>query len=120
PTEMVANMVADFGGGPSGEAVVLGWFLAMFTLVGLLARAAGPFKMEVDLRTRVEGRVPAVLAAGTLAVACLAGYASGAAFASRYTAVIHPFVLLLAAMGLAQLQPRYLGAVALSVVAVLG
>ncbi len=120
PTEMVATMVADFGGGPSGEAVVLGWFLAMLTLVGLMARAAGPFTMEVDLRTRVAGRVPAALAVGTLVVACVAGYATGAAFASRYTAVIHPFVLILAAMGLAQLQPRLLGAIALSVVVVLG
>lgn len=119
PAEIVSTMVADFGGGITGEATAAGWFLAVLVLVGMLGRTVGPGLVELDLRTRPEARTLTVLVAGTLAIATVAGYASGAAFASRYAAVIHPFVVLLAALGLARLAPRWVGGVAVGVLVVL-
>ena len=117
PTEMVAYTVADLGGGGQPEAVVLGWFLVILVLVGLTARALTGTRLDVDLRTRPEGRPFAIAIVGTLGVATVVGYATGATYASRYAAVFVPFLLLLAALGLARL-PRTAFAVAL--VAVLG
>ena len=113
PAEIVSVMVIDFGGGVTGEAAVLGWGLVFLAVAGLVARSAGPFRLDLDLRARRSARVPAALVGGTLALACVAGYASGATFASRYAAVIHPLVVVLAGIGLAQFRPRWLTAVAL-------
>lgn len=119
PAEILATMTADFGGGVTGEAVVLGWAIAALAVAGVIARSAGRYRLLVDLRAPGAGRIPAALVIGTLAVACLAGFATGATFASRYAAVIHPLVMVLAGAGIAILRPRWLGAVALSGVLVL-
>ncbi|MCU1498684.1 MAG: hypothetical protein JWM47_2637 [Acidimicrobiales bacterium] len=121
PTEMVMFTFADFGGGPQAEATMLGWLLGVAVLFGLLGRAgAGRFEVSLDLRTRSESRPYAILVAGTLAIALVVGYATGATFASRYAAVIFPFVVILAALGIDRLRSRPFVVTVLGAMLVLG
>ncbi|MEO6628663.1 MAG: glycosyltransferase family 39 protein [Aquihabitans sp.] len=120
PTEMVATMLLDFGGGKYAEATVLGWLFAAIAAVGLLGRAIDRRRIELDLRTRPEGRAFAILVGGTLAVACVTGYALNATFASRYASIIHPFVIILGALGLDQIRSRPIALAALTMLLVLG
>ena len=116
PTEMVAFTLADLGGGPQPEAVVLGWTMGGFALLGLLGAAVDRFHITLDLRTQRVGRPLAGLVAGTLGVACIVGYATGATYASRYAAIFVPFLFLLIAVGIDQLRSR---PIVVSVLAVL-
>lgn len=104
PTEMLTFTVADLGGGGQAEALVLGWFFALLALTGLTGIGLGGSKVEIDLATRPKARPFAIAVLGTIALACVVGYATGATYASRYAAVFVPFLILLAALGLAQLS----------------
>ena len=116
PTEMVTNTLADFGGGPLAETILLGWMLALLMLTGLFGRALDRVTIAIDLRTRPEGRPFAILTVVTLAIAAAASYATGATYASRYASVFFPFLLLLAALGVQRFQSR---PIVISVLAVL-
>lgn len=119
PTEMLTATVADLGGGPKPEAVLLGWTLALLALLGIFGRRIDGGKVELAPSVRPAAR-PFVLAlGGTLAVACVVGYATGATYVTRYASVVVPFAFLLAAMGLA-LLPRQVMAVFLVIVVGLG
>ncbi|MFN8017779.1 MAG: glycosyltransferase family 39 protein [Acidimicrobiales bacterium] len=114
PTEMITYTLADLGGGGQAEAIVLGWFTALLVLVGATGRSTGATTFEVDLRTRRIARPFLLAVLGTLAVGCVVGYATSATYASRYAAVFVPFLLLLAALGLAVLDRRVaIGALAI-------
>ncbi len=104
PTEMLTFTVADLGGGGQAEALVLGWFVALLALTGLTGIGLGGSKVEVDLATRPKARPFAIAIIGTVILACAIGYLTGATYASRYASVFIPFVVLLAALGLAQLS----------------
>jgi hypothetical protein len=104
PTEMLTFTLADLGGGGQAESLVLGWFVALLMATGLTGRGLGGSRIDVDLATRPKGRPFAIAIAGTLAIGCVVGYATGATYASRYAAVFIPFAFLLAALGLAQLS----------------
>ena len=106
PTEMLTFTLADLGGGGQAEAIVLGWFVALLALTGLMGRRLSGLRLELDLRTRPTARPLAIAVLGTVTVGCLVGYATGSTYAGRYAAVFIPFVILLAALGLAQLAPR--------------
>jgi hypothetical protein len=120
PTEMVVSTVADFGGGIQAEAVLLGWLLVIAVLVGLTGEAVGRMAIRLDLHTRRRARPFAVLVAGTIAIACAVGYATGATYASRYASVFFPFVMILAALGLDQIRSRAAVATVLGALLVLG
>ncbi|CAN5674414.1 hypothetical protein BH10ACT1_BH10ACT1_14040 [soil metagenome] len=120
PTEMIAFTLADFGGGPLAEATLLGWFLGLAVILGLMGRAVGRFQVQLDLRTRSEARPYAVLVIGTLAIALLVGYATGATYASRYAAVIFPFVVILVGLGVDRLRSRPIVIGVLAVLLLLG
>ena len=116
----MVNAISEFAGGRSSSGRALG--LAFFALAGfgLFGAAVDRTKVEVDLRTRPRGRGLAIVVAGTLAIAIVAGFASGGAFAARYAAVVFPPFLLLVALGTAVfLDRRILGAV-VTAAAVLG
>ena len=106
PTEMVSFTLSDFGGGPRPEGELLGWMLSLALVVGLFGVARDRLHIDLDVRTRPVGRPFAILIAGTLALACVVGYATGATYATRYAAVFFPFFLLLAALGVDQLRSR--------------
>jgi mannosyltransferase len=120
PTEMITNTLADLGGGPQAEAVLLGWLLAAVAVLGVFGHAIDGRRIVLDLRSQVSARPFLVFVAGTLAIASVVGYATGATYASRYAAVFVPFLLILAAMGLAQVRSRPLAVGLLAGLLVLG
>lgn len=120
PTEVAAVSLLDLGGGGAGESVLLAMVLVLVLALGLFgAVGRGPL-VELDLRTRPEARRLATLVAGTLAVAMVASYASGAAYASRYFSVVAPLVLVLAGVGVARISGAVAFRVVLAVVLLLG
>lgn len=120
PTEMIVFTLSDLGGGPQPEAVLLGWLVGLLLVLGIFGRATGRFLVELDVRSRAEARPFAVLIAGTLAVASVVGYATGATYASRYAAVFFPFALILSALGVDRLKSRPVVLSALGVLLILG
>lgn len=120
PTEMLIFTITDFGGGPFPESALLGVCLAIVVFLGVFGAADGPMKVILDFHTRPRARPLLVVVAGTLAVACVAGYATGATYATRYASVIFPFAMLLVVLGLLQLQGRVAGYGALAVLLGLG
>jgi hypothetical protein len=103
PTEMMTFTLADLGGGPQAEAIVLGWAIALLALVGITGRATTPGHVEIAPRIEPAARAFVVAVVGTLSIACVVGYATGATYASRYAAVFFPFLILLAGVGLARI-----------------
>jgi hypothetical protein len=117
---MVTFTVADLGGGPAPEAVLLGWLLAIAMLIGLLGRAEGRWQVVLDIRSYPAARPLAVLVVGTLAIAWATGYLTDTTYASRYASVLFPFMILLAALGLDQLRSRPVVIGALAILLALG
>lgn len=120
PTEMVTGTLADFGGGSAAESVLLGWLIALVVGLGLFGKVDGRYEVTLDLRTRPEGRPFAIVIIGTLAIASVVGYATGATYSTRYASVFFPFVVLLAALGLDRLRSRPVAVGALAVLLLLG
>ncbi len=118
PAVMLFQTLGDWGGGPASESLFLGLCLVLLGLLALLGRAVDTNRIELDLGTRPAARGEWAVAVLTLALAVVVSYASRAAFAGRYTAVIHPLVVLVAALGVVVLPGRRLrvavvGAIAL-------
>ena len=106
PTNVLTIALTDWGGGTlgaNGEVQLLGAGLAVLVLLALFGRRIDDRRLELDLATRAPARTEVVVVFGTMAVAVLAGYATESAFASRYTAVVVPLVLLVAGLGAAVL-----------------
>lgn len=120
PTTVFFTSFTDWGGGPDGEAQLLGLGLILLVLLALTGRALDGHRLELDLRTRPPARPEAAVVFGTMAIAVAAGYATGGAFASRYTAVVFPLVVLLAAYGSTVLTDVRVRAGVLVVLALLG
>jgi hypothetical protein len=100
PTQIFTISFTDWGGGPNGEAQFLGIGLLLLILLALFAVARDTRYIEVDLHTRPRARPEAFVAFATMVIAIVAAFASSSAFASRYTAVIFPIVILLCGLGL--------------------
>ena len=117
PTEMITSSLADFGGGAQAEAIIFGWFLAVFALLGVFGRRTDDRHVELDLATQPESRPIALLVVMTIGIAAAAGYATHSTYATRYAAVFFPFFILLAALGLSRLgsRPILLGTLAVLV-----
>lgn len=106
PLVAVFQSLGDWGGGVQSEAVFLGLCLVLLGLLALLGRPTGGNRIELDLGTRPGARAEWAVAALTVGLAVTVSFASRAAFAGRYTAVIHPLVVLLAGLGVAVLPRR--------------
>jgi mannosyltransferase len=120
PATMVMTTFFDLGGQPKGESQFLGVLILLLVVLALVGRASGRFEISLDLRTRPGARAEIVVIGATLALACLAGFASQAAFASRYTAVVVPLILLVAAFGVAAVGDTRSRGILLAVVALAG
>ena len=119
PAQVAASLLAG-GGTPSGEAQLLGVALAVLALLGLLVRSVHGSRMELELRTRPATRVEWPIISLTLALGVVGGYLGGIAFASRYTAVVLPLFILVAAYGLTRLPRWPWRSAGLAVLVVLG
>jgi mannosyltransferase len=102
----VLSTVAEWSGGIGATARVLGVGLLLLAGVGVTATAVSGPRLELDLRGRPPGRALAVVVGATLVLALAVGRLTGAAFAPRYTSVVLPLFLLLAALGVARLPRR--------------
>ena len=120
PVEVAFTTLVDLGGGPFPEGQALAGLLAALTLLALFGRAVDGRRIELDLWTRAGARGEAVVAATTLLLAVGVGTATSSAFASRYTSVAFPLVLLVAAYGLRSLADRRVVAGVLAVASLLG
>lgn len=92
------------GGGPWGAALAL----SLFTLVllGVFGESTDGHHVLVNLNPRAKSRPLAFVFMGTLLMAVLCGAVAQAAFVGRYTAVVFPLFILLAALGIAVLPDR--------------
>jgi uncharacterized membrane protein len=120
PTAVFAISFTDWGGGPNGEAQILGLCLVFLVVLALLGRAVDGRRIELDLRTRPKARPESFVAFATILLAVAAGYATAGAFASRYTAVVFPLVLLVAAYGVGAFADLRVRSGVLVVLALLG
>jgi mannosyltransferase len=120
PTTIFAITFTDWGGGPNGEAQFLAIGILLLFMLGLFGRAVSGALIELDLRTHALARPEAIVGLGTLVIATAAGYATGSAYASRYTAVIFPIILLVAALGAGMIQDARIRAGVLVALALLG
>lgn len=120
PAPLLFTSLGDWGGGPYGEATFLGFSLALLALLALLGRAVGGTRIELDLRTRAGARGEWAVVCATMGLATVVSYASDAAFASRYTAVVHPLVVLLAGLGVLVLPKLGMRVAVVGVLALVG
>ncbi len=118
PTSLLATTLTDFGGGAFKDAQFVGGVLLVLVLLALFGATLDSRRIELDLRTRPQFRAEATVVAVTIAIALVVSYASGSAFASRYTAAFLPLVVLMVAGGLSRFTGR--GVLAGAVVVVLG
>jgi len=93
------DTVFQFTGGFWDPGFIFGILAWLLIVVALLGRSVDGSRIELDLRTRPEGRVLAIFGFGTLAVAFLVGVVTASGFAVRYAAVLFPFLVLLIALG---------------------
>ncbi|HEV7525692.1 MAG TPA: glycosyltransferase family 39 protein [Acidimicrobiia bacterium] len=116
----------DFAGGASGTAAdrqegwVLFFLLIPMLIFGIFGRSAEGHRIEIDLHVPRETRVIALIGAGGLIVALTLNYLAGGAFASRYSAIVFPFFVLLVARGFTTLRDPRLIASVLGVTVLLG
>jgi hypothetical protein len=120
PTLIAYETLTDFGGGDYAEAYLLGIALMLLVAVGLLGRAVDAHRIELDVRTVPPAQGIGLVVAATLAVACIAEYATQTTYASRYAAVVFPLVVLIAGLGLSRFEGRAAWAVVAAVVLALG
>jgi uncharacterized membrane protein len=120
PAGMLMGTFFDLGGPPKGESQFLGVLLLFLVVLALLGAASQHLHIDLDLRTRAKARPEVAIILGTIVVACAAGFASQAAFASRYTAVIVPLILLVAALGVTTVADRRARGILLVVLALGG
>lgn len=92
---MVINQYA--GGGPWGAA--LGLTLFTLVLLGVFGQSIDRHAVLIRLKARREAHPIALVFIGTLLVAIVGGTIAQAAFVGRYTAIVFPLFLLLAALG---------------------
>lgn len=87
--------------------------------LGIFGRGIDDWRVDLDLRTQPEARVPAAVLGATMAVASIAGIATHSAFAPRYASIYFPFFALLVALGLDHFRGRTARTIALGVFLVL-
>ncbi len=107
PTSALALMLDDYGGGDYAEQTLGAALVALSVLLGVFGFAKDRRTTVLDLRTRPEFRGAAWIAALTFVIGCAVSIASHSAFATRYTSVIFPFVIVIMAAGLSCFADRW-------------
>jgi mannosyltransferase len=111
PPDLAAVLDAptQWAGGATDSGRVLALLLVALAAMGYGGRAARRASVTWDLHGRDVGRALLGVVAATLIVAVVAGQLTGSSYAARYTSVVLPLFLLLAAVGVAALpagRPR--------------
>ncbi len=117
PAEIAIEAMQALGGNNRFEGELLGLLVVVLALLGAFGTARGDV---VELRFGLGPlSIAAVATVATLAIGGGVALVTAGAFEGRYTAVVVPFVLVLAARGLAQF-PAGIGLVTTAVVVVFG
>jgi hypothetical protein len=120
PIEVAFTTLVDLGGGPFPEGQALAGLIAVLAVLALAGRAVDRHRIELDLHTVPGARRELVIAGTTLVLGVSAGVATSSAFASRYTSVAFPLIILGAAYGFRSLADRRVVAGLLAVASLLG
>lgn len=120
PVEVTFTTLVDFGGGPYPEGQALAAVLCGLALLALFGKAVDGRRIELDLRTRPGVRADFAVAAVALLTGVAVGFVAGSAWASRYTSIAFPLVVLVAAYGVRSFADRRVAAAVLAVSALLG
>jgi hypothetical protein len=118
--EVAFTTLVDLGGGPFPEGQALAGLIAALAFLALLGRGLDGRHIELDLRTRPGARRELLVGGVTLFIAVSAGVITASAFATRYTSVAFPLIILVAAYGLRSVLDRRIVAAVLTLVALLG
>ncbi len=95
------------GPGQAGSgAVLLALVLLLLAVLGCTTVRLSRAAIELDLRGGPPGRGLAIIVAATLVLAFVVARTVGGAFVARYTSVVFPIFILLAAVGAARLPFR--------------
>lgn len=92
------------GGGPWGAALGLSLFTLL--LLGVFGESIDGRRVLINLSARRKARPIGFVFMGTLVVAVICGAVAQAAFVGRYTAVVFPLFVLLAALGVTAFADR--------------
>jgi mannosyltransferase len=113
PTTAAAFTFNDLASGLYSDAGFFAIVLGALMLLAVFGRAVDSRRIDLDLRTRPQFRAEALVAGLTFVLAISVSYALRGAFATRYAAVVMPFLALLVAGGLTRFTARWvrLGAV---------
>jgi uncharacterized membrane protein len=113
PVAAAAITLADIAGGRFQDAGFVGAVLLVLMLLAVFGRALDGHRILLELRTEPQFRAEAAVAVLAFGLGVGAAVATGSAYASRYAAVVFPFLVLLVAGGLTRfVAPRVrLGAV---------
>lgn len=104
PTALLQATALDMAGGSNFSEAALGAFgFVVLCLLALFVVRSRGHEMLLDLRTAPTVRRELGLVMLTLAIGAATAYATGATYQSRYAAVVVPFVLLAAAVGITRL-----------------
>ena len=120
PIEVAFTTLVDLGGGPHPEGQALAGILAALTVLAVFGRAVDHRRIELDLRTRPGVRADLAVGAAALLVGVGVGAATSSAWASRYTAIAFPIVVLGAAYGVRAFADTKVRAGVLALAALLG
>lgn len=107
PTAALAFTFDDLGSGLYSDAGFLAIALGALILLAVFGRAVDRRRIDLDLRTFPQFRAEGLIAGLTFIVAITISYALRGAFATRYTAVVMPFLALLVAGGFTRFTGRW-------------
>lgn len=107
PTVAAAYTLADFSSGLYSDAAFFAILLGILIVLGVFGRAIDRRTIALDLRTVRQLRIEAIVAVATFGIGMVTSYAAKGAFATRYAAVIFPFVALLVAGGVTRFSARW-------------
>ncbi len=108
PTAALALTLVDYGGGDYAEQFLGALLIAMALVLGIFGFAVDRRTTVLDLRTRREFRGVAWIAFLTFLIGCAVSAVAHSAFASRYTAVIFPFIAVIVAAGICCFASRWI------------
>ncbi len=107
PTVALAYTLSDFGAGLYSDGAFFAIITAVFIALALFGRGRDARRIELDLRTVPQLRPEAVVAVLTFGIGIGMGLLARGAFATRYAAVVVPFIALLVAAGLTRFLGRW-------------
>ena len=107
PTTALAWTLADNAGGRYGELTLIAALFAIALVLGVFGVALNSTTTALDLRTRPAFRGAAWIASLTFLIGCAISFVSNSAYAGRYSAVVFPFIILIAAAGVTCFAARW-------------